>query len=147
MNVGQAHKADVILRQAGFGQTDPQTEIVLVQGTGITVTSPAFRAAVNDVVRSVAPFTTIKNLRSPLDPAYGDQVSPDGRTALVEWEMKGTADVGEDPHRRDHVGGRRGREASPVASTSARPAAISSGKALDKMFKDQLKQAGSARSR
>ena len=31
-NVGQAHKADQILKQAGF-QADPQTEIVLVQST------------------------------------------------------------------------------------------------------------------
>ncbi|HEX7526282.1 MAG TPA: hypothetical protein VF327_08235, partial [Gaiellaceae bacterium] len=30
-NVGQAHQADQLLKDSGFGQTDPQTEIVLVQ--------------------------------------------------------------------------------------------------------------------
>jgi uncharacterized membrane protein YdfJ with MMPL/SSD domain len=141
VNVGQAHKADVMLRQAGFGQTDPQTEIVLIQGTGTTVTSPAFRAAVNDVVHSVAPFKTIKNLHSPLDPAYADQVSPDGRTALVEWQMKGSADVA-----KTHIDA----ITSKVDSAAKRhpslyigeAGSISSGKALDKMFTDQLKQAG-----
>jgi hypothetical protein len=40
------------------------------------------------VVRAVARFNQIHNLRSPL--AHGDQVSRDGRTALVEWDMNGT---------------------------------------------------------
>ena len=89
VNVGQAHQADQILRSSGFGQTDPQTEIVLVQSKTLTVGDPAFRSTVNDVVHAVAPFKTIENLRSPLDPAHGDQVSTDRHTALVEWEMKG----------------------------------------------------------
>jgi RND superfamily putative drug exporter len=141
VNVGQAHKADVMLRQAGFGQTDPQTEIVLIQGTGITVTSPAFRAAVNDVVRSVAPFTTIKNLRSPLDPAYADQVSRDGRTALVEWQMRGSADVA-----KTHIDA---ITAKVAAAADRHPSlyigeagSVSSGKAIEKMFGQQLGQAG-----
>ena len=48
-NVGQAHKADKILKQ-GFPQSDPQTEFVLVQSANATVDDPAFRAAVADVV-------------------------------------------------------------------------------------------------
>src|SRR5690242_4639265 len=69
INVGQAHRGDQILKESGFGQTDPQTEIVLIQSKTQTVDSPAFRAAVNDVVHTVAPFKAIKNLRSPLDGA------------------------------------------------------------------------------
>jgi len=141
-NVGQAHRADVMLREAGFGQTDPQTEIVLIQATGTTtVKSPAFRAAVNDVVRAVAPFQTIKNLRSPLDPAYGDQVSPDGRTALVEWEMKGSADTAKTHI--DAITAKTDAVAKRHPSLYIGEAgSISSGKALDKMFGDQLAQAG-----
>jgi RND superfamily putative drug exporter len=140
-NVGQAHMADVMLRQAGFGQTDPQTEIVLIQGTGITVSSPAFRAAVKDVVHSVAPLATIKNLRSPLDPANGDQVSRDGRTALVEWQMRGSADVAKTHI--DAITSKVGAAAKRHPSLYIGEAgSVSSGKALDKMFKDQLKQAG-----
>ena len=141
-NVGQAHRADVLLRQAGFGQTDPQTEIVLIQATGsTTVESAAFRAAVNDVVHTVAPFQTIKNLRSPLDPAYGDQVSPDGRTALVEWEMKGSADTAKTHI--DAITAKTDAVAKRHPSLYIGEAgSISSGKALDKMFSDQLAQAG-----
>src|SRR6185437_2499472 len=51
-NVGQSHKADQMLLDAGF-QTDPQTEIVLVQRKTRTATDPAFRAVVNDVLHAV----------------------------------------------------------------------------------------------
>src|SRR5437667_1677284 len=91
-NVGQAHRADHILRDAGF-QADPQTEIVLVQSKTLTAKTPAFRAVVNDVVDTVKPFSTIKNLRSPYDAGRADQISADGHTVLVEWDMKGTNKV------------------------------------------------------
>ena len=60
-NVGQTHRADQLLKDNGFGQTDPQTEIVLVQSKTLTVGSPAFRATVNDLVQAVAPFKSIDN--------------------------------------------------------------------------------------
>jgi uncharacterized membrane protein YdfJ with MMPL/SSD domain len=139
-NVGQAHKADQILKDAGF-QYDPQTEIVLVQSKQRTVQDVAFQKTVNDVVAAVKPFPAIKNLRSPLDPAHADQVSKDGRTALVEWDMRG-----DDKYARDHV--------DPLLAATDKVAkahpgfyvgeagSISSGKALDKMFTKQLEQAG-----
>ena len=37
---------------------------------------PAFKAAVDDVVGAVTPFATIKNLRSPLDPAMATRSRP-----------------------------------------------------------------------
>ncbi len=49
-NVGQAHRADEILKQAGF-QADPQTEIVIVQSKTLTIHDPAFRAIVEDCDR------------------------------------------------------------------------------------------------
>ena len=88
-NVGQAHKADQILKHA-FPQVDPQTELVLVQSSSKTVQDPAFRATVKDVERAIAGNPAIKNVRSPLDPAHADQVSKDGRSAMVVWDMKGT---------------------------------------------------------
>src|SRR5690242_10964831 len=83
-NVGQSHRADHILRDAGF-QADPQTEIVLVQSDKLTVKDTAFKAVVADAVDAVTPFSTIKNLRSPLTPDNADQVSADGHTAMVEF--------------------------------------------------------------
>src|SRR5438094_2756159 len=43
-NVGQAHRADEIFKQSGFGQTDAETEFVLVQSKTLTVKSSAFGA-------------------------------------------------------------------------------------------------------
>jgi uncharacterized membrane protein YdfJ with MMPL/SSD domain len=139
-NVGQAHKADKILKDAGF-QFDPQTEIVLVQSKTKTFTDVAFQRTVNDVRAAVTPFKTIKNFRSPLDPAHADQVSKDGRTALVEWDMRGDDKVA-----------RKNIDAILAATAKVAKAhpdfyvgeagSISSGKALDKMFNKQLEQAG-----
>ena len=67
-NVGQAHKADQILKQ-GFPQSDPQTEFVVVQSATKTVSDPAFRATIEDVVRSVEGDPATKNFKSPLAPA------------------------------------------------------------------------------
>ena len=88
-NVGQAHKADQILKKA-FPQVDPQTELVLVQSSSKTVRDSSFRATIEDVESTIAGNPAIKNVRSPLDPANADQVSKDGRSAMVLWDMKGT---------------------------------------------------------
>ncbi len=94
-NTGQARKADQILKQAGF-QADPQTEIVLVQSKTQTIRDAAFRATVADALATVKPFAAdYKNLRSPLEPAHADQVTADGHTAMVEFDMRGTSKVAE----------------------------------------------------
>src|SRR3954453_7734123 len=91
-NVGQGHTPHNIPKGSGFGQTDPQTEIVLVQSKTQTVNDPAFRAAVNDGARSSALYRALKTPRTPYQAGHADQISKDGHTAVVFWEMKGTAD-------------------------------------------------------
>ncbi len=137
--VGQAHKADQILKQAGF-QADPQTEIVLVQSKQLTFADPAFRATVKDAIATVAPFAAItKNLRSPL--AHGDQVSADGHTAMVEFDMRGKEAVAQ--RRIDRITTAIGRIASRHTGFFVGEAgSISSGKALNDAFNQQLAQAG-----
>jgi RND superfamily putative drug exporter len=138
-NVGQAHHADQILRQAGFAQSDPLTEIVVVQSKTLTIHSPAFRAVVGDVMGAVAPSSAIDNLRSPL--THGDQVSPDGRSALVEWEMRGTLNSAQ--KRIDPL-------TQAVASVASRhpgffvgeAGSASTSNAITKLFGTQLSQAG-----
>src|SRR5881396_3220303 len=141
-NVGQSHKADQILKE-GFPQTqaDPQKEFALVQSSTRTVNDPAFRATVNDVLGAVKGNPAIKNLKSPLDPKNRDQVSKNRRTAIVTWNMKGTPDAAK--KKIDSI------EASITKVGDRHPAfyvgeagSVSSGKALDKMFVDQLKTAG-----
>ncbi len=139
-NVGQAHRADQMLRDAGF-QSDPQTEIVLVQSTSHTATDPAFRAAVNDVVSTVKPFPTIENLRSPYDAGRSDQISADGHTVLVEWDMKGDNKVA--TSHIDAITTATGKLAAAHPGFYVGEAgSISSGKALNKAFNEQLAQAG-----
>jgi RND superfamily putative drug exporter len=138
--VGESHTADQILRRA-FPQADPQTEFALVQSTSRTINDPAFRATVRDVVGAVAGNPAITALRSPLAPANAAQVSNDGHAVLVEWNMRGKADVAK--KKIDKI------EAAVTAVGDRHPGffvgeagSASSGKALDKMFADQLALAG-----
>ncbi len=140
VNSGQSHKADQILKK-GFPQSNPLTEIVLVQSTTRTVDDPAFRATVNDVVRTVKGNPQTKNFKSPLDRANGDQVSKDRRTVMVVWDMKGDLDAAQTKidaiqNSISRVGARH------PAFYVGQAGAVSSSKALDKMFGDQLKLAG-----
>jgi uncharacterized membrane protein YdfJ with MMPL/SSD domain len=141
MNVGQAHRADEILKQAGF-QADPQTEIVIVQSKAATIRDAAFRATVADVIATVKPFAAeYENLRSPLDPGQSDRVSADGRTAMVTFDMRGTQKVAE--KRIDAITNATDKIATRHPGFFVGEAgSISSGKALESAFKKQLAQAG-----
>jgi uncharacterized membrane protein YdfJ with MMPL/SSD domain len=140
-NVGQAHRADEIFKKSGFAQTDSQTEFVLVQSKTLTVKDGAFRAAIADVTKTVTPFKSIKNFRSPLDPAHGDQISADGHTAIVEWDMKGTSKVAE--KNIDAITTATAAVAKRHSSLYIGEAgSVSSNKALNAMFNKQLAQAG-----
>src|SRR5256885_14914320 len=139
-NTGQSHKADQILKH-GFPQIDPQTEFVLVQSSKLSVNAAEFRSTVNDVVTAVHGSPAIKNLQSPYAPGNGDQLSNDRTTAMVTFDVKGKYDDAT-------------KKIDPIEAAVAKVAAdhpgfyvgeagaISSGKALDKMFVDQLKLAG-----
>jgi uncharacterized membrane protein YdfJ with MMPL/SSD domain len=140
VNTGQSHKADQILKQ-GFPQSDPQTEFVLIQSSKLTVNAKEFRSTIGEVVTAVKDNPAIKNLESPLDPGNGDHVSEDRSTAMVTFDMKGKYD--------DATKKIGAIEASVAKVADRHPGfyvgeagAVSSGKALDKMFNDQLKLAG-----
>jgi predicted RND superfamily exporter protein len=57
----------------------PAGETVLVQSSSLTATSPAFEAAVDDVVDRVSAIPVVTNVRSPLERAHADQISEDGQ--------------------------------------------------------------------
>jgi RND superfamily putative drug exporter len=82
----ESGRMDRIL-DAGFKR--PAGESVLVQSRSLRATDPAFTAAVADVVARVSKLDVVQNVRSPL--AKG-QISKDGRSALVEFEIRGAAD-------------------------------------------------------
>jgi uncharacterized membrane protein YdfJ with MMPL/SSD domain len=138
---GEAHRGEQILKQGGFVSAGPLTEIVVVQGKTATVADPAFRAAVSDVVRTVTPFTTVHNLRSPLERANRDQVSRDGHTALVEWDMSGTLKSAEtqiDPLMSAVASAAKAHAGFYIGEAGA----VSSDKAINKLFNQQIEQAG-----
>ncbi len=140
-SVGPSQRADQVLKRGGFSQSGPLTEIAVVQSKHLTIANRGFQAAIDDVARTVAPLSNVHNLRWPHGRAHGDQVSRDGRTALVEWDMSGKRDAAEK---------QIDRLTSAVASAAARHAgfyigeagAVSSDKALTKLFDEQLGQAG-----
>ena len=137
--VGQSHKADQILKKA-FPERAPQTEIVLVQSLSRTVDDPAFRATVADVIGSVKSSPAIKSLDSPYDPAHASLISDDRHAAMVQWEMKGDADQAE--KKIDGLSAASEKVGTRHPGFFVGHAGVSSDKALNKLFLDQLKLAG-----
>jgi uncharacterized membrane protein YdfJ with MMPL/SSD domain len=91
---GESRRAQTVLADAGFPSYDVAEEVVLVQSRTATIEHPRFRAAVEDVQHAVAGQAVVKNVVSPLGP--DGQVSRDGRSALVEFEIAGDADDAQD---------------------------------------------------
>jgi uncharacterized membrane protein YdfJ with MMPL/SSD domain len=137
--VGQSHKADQILKKA-FPERAPQTEFVLVQSTNRTVGDPAFRATVADVIDSVKSSPAIKNLDSPYDPRHASLISDDRHAAMVSWEMKGDADQAQ--KKIDALSTATDNVGKHHPEFFVGHAGVSSDKALNKLFFDQLKLAG-----
>jgi uncharacterized membrane protein YdfJ with MMPL/SSD domain len=86
---GESGRMDRIL-EAGFKQ--PAAEHVLVQSRSARAGTPAFDAAVADVVAGISRLADVRDVRSPLMPGNADHISKDGRSALVEFEIRGAKD-------------------------------------------------------
>jgi uncharacterized membrane protein YdfJ with MMPL/SSD domain len=74
----------------------PAAEIVLVQSDTLTAESPAFRAAVEDVARTVSALPMVTSVRNPLELGNADQISADGRSAIVQFDIRGDPETAED---------------------------------------------------
>ncbi len=139
-NVGEARRADHIIRDGGFS-LDEQSEYVLVQSKTRTVSDPAFRAVVGEAVAGLERFPQVTKLRSPLAPGNGGQVSADGHSALIQFTPKGSYDeavtyIDSLTAAVDEV-----QKANPGYYV-AEAGSASTGKALDDMFNSQLARAG-----
>jgi RND superfamily putative drug exporter len=73
--------------EAGFEQ--PASERVLIQSRSQRVGTTAFDAAIADVVARVSKLADVRNIRSPLQSGNASYVSKDGRSALVEFQIRG----------------------------------------------------------
>jgi RND superfamily putative drug exporter len=135
---GESGRMNKIL-DAGFKQ--PATESVLVQSGSIRTGTPAFEAAIEDVVARVSKVTAVKNLRSPLDPGNAGQIAKDGHAALVEFDIRGDKkDAGDkiDPVLDAVAGAQSAHPGFFIGEFGDASAA----KATDKLFADDLASAG-----
>jgi RND superfamily putative drug exporter len=87
---GGTKQAEQMLDRAGF--PNQAGESVLVQSKTETLADPAFRATVADVARTVSSEAVVERVRTPLDHANAGQVSKDGHSVLVQFEIKGDQD-------------------------------------------------------
>jgi uncharacterized membrane protein YdfJ with MMPL/SSD domain len=81
---GESHDAEVALDRAGMR---PVEEVVFIQSDTATVKDPSFQAVVADAESRLSKVPYVENVTSPLSP--GGDVSADGHTALVNFEIRG----------------------------------------------------------
>jgi RND superfamily putative drug exporter len=139
-NVGEARKADHIIRDAGFS-LEEQSEYVLVQSKTATVDDPAFKQIVRDTIATLDGFPQVTELRSPLAPGNEGQISPDGHSVLIQFTPEGTYDeatgyIDAITAATDELQGANPDFVVAQAGTA------STGKALDALFGSQLAKAG-----
>ena len=134
---GESGRAQQILHDK-FPQ--PAGEQVLVQSPTLTVTDPAFRAGIRDVVGRLSGLSTVEHVRSPLAPGNGGEVSRDRHSALVSFDITGSVDNAD-----NRVGASL---AATAAAQRAHPALLiqqagdaSATKALNKSFSDDFAKA------
>ncbi len=139
--VGEAARATKMI-EAGFPQSaDEQGEIVLIQSKTLKASDPKFKAAIEDVTKTLEAFPKVRKLDSPLEAGHADLISKDGHSAMVQFSPQGTYE--------EAILYIETIEAA-VDKTAARHAGFeidelgsaSSGKAVDEAFNSMLKTAG-----
>jgi RND superfamily putative drug exporter len=87
---GETARAESILEKANFN--DPATESVLVQSRSLTYRDPTFASAVAGVVQTLSGQKDVTNVVSPIEHPSSGQVSQDGHSVLVQFDVTGKAD-------------------------------------------------------
>jgi len=86
---GDSRKAEQIIADAGF--PDDDSESVMVQGRNDQAAGDAeFRAAVRDTEQRLAQVAHVTEIQSPLKTKNSGQLSADGSSALIQFELRGT---------------------------------------------------------
>ena len=92
---GESRRGDQIVETANF--PDQTRETILVQGKGdLKVGDARFTTAVGDVVAKLESTKGVSKVESPLDPQNKGNVSDDGRSVLVTFELPGDEDKAQD---------------------------------------------------
>jgi RND superfamily putative drug exporter len=115
-------------------------EQVFIQSKTEKATDPGYRAAVRDIEHRLAANADVRKLKSPYGTGNPGQISPDGHSALVNFDIAGDPKQAQD--KVDAI------LATTAAAQKAHPnyrieqfGGASAGKAVDKMFADDLHKA------
>ncbi|MFF7448053.1 MULTISPECIES: MMPL family transporter [unclassified Streptomyces] len=87
---GETHTAATIIKDADIDEPAGETVLVQAKGAGLKATDTEFRAAVDAVVKAVDATGKVTDVRSPYTT---DTISKDGRSALVQFDMRGDAET------------------------------------------------------
>ncbi|MDW4906331.1 MMPL family transporter [Streptomyces sp. ADMS] len=90
---GETHTAAKIIEDAGIDEPASETVLIQAKDAGVKATDAAFRAAVTDVMKAVDATGRVTDVQSPYDT---DTLSKDGRSALVQFDMRGDAETAGD---------------------------------------------------
>ncbi|MFD5944754.1 MMPL family transporter [Streptomyces collinus] len=87
---GETHTAARIIEDAGIDEPAGENVLIQAKGGDLKATDPEFRDAVDAVVRAVEGTGRVTEVASPYDTKT---ISKDGRSALVQFDMRGEADT------------------------------------------------------
>jgi RND superfamily putative drug exporter len=132
---GESGRAELALERS---HSSPNDEVVLIQSKDMTVKDPQFAAAVAETTKRLGGLGSVAKVSSPAD--GGGQVSDDGHSALIEFELPGSKDQAEE------------RVDASLAATAAAQThnpdvrieqfgGASAGKALEAAFEEDLSKA------
>jgi uncharacterized membrane protein YdfJ with MMPL/SSD domain len=82
--IGESGRADKAVSQAF---PDDVSESVMVQNKKASVNDPQFKAVVADVERSLGDVKGVENLQGPYEKGNGGQLSEDGHSALITFDL------------------------------------------------------------
>jgi len=85
-SVGQDGRAEHMISR-DFSQH--ATEQVLFESSSLRVSAPAYQAAIRDVLSRIQATGRVLGVRSPLDPAYANQISASRHAALLQFQVTG----------------------------------------------------------
>ncbi|MFJ6389877.1 MMPL family transporter [Streptomyces sp. NPDC091972] len=87
---GETHTAAKIIEDAGIDEPAGESVLIQARDSGGKATDADFRAAVAAVVKAVEGTGKVTDVTSPYDT---NTISKDGRSALVQFDMRGDADT------------------------------------------------------
>ncbi|GAB2716869.1 MMPL family transporter [Streptomyces bullii] len=87
---GETHTAARIIEDAGIDEPSSETVLIQAKDAGLKATDAEFRAAVTAVVEAVEGTGQVTDVVTPYET---ETISKDGRSALVQFDMRGEAET------------------------------------------------------